>query len=442
MSAIDHYWIFVSLTTVGNVMRIALPTVQQWFQEQFLNASAATHSTIQQTLACQVRSPSPQGPAIDSLRCFISNEIERTCRELTAQFGQAGCFKKEELLVRVLDDVDITKPLNLGSDAAYQPLAAKIIQRFDLRQGGQLSTWTNRMVISHPELSRFLQQECGIYLISNWAILNGMTPDRLRRLLNDCASVAETEQWVQLLTAYHAIYRRDRLQHRANRSRCLPPTHAQLQAIAAAIADPERSPTVVLDDLHCLAEQLRQLRSPKVTSLDSLPAVRAVAPEPDDDPTQDFLPHYRQLLEDCLAQSVERVINERLDYHHRKRSPTDQAFLTALYLFHCDQQPMGAIAPQVGLQKQYQVSRLLNLNALRTDIQQTLALHLRDRLPDILPDDKPLTPEITDALNASIADLFDTARAEANTVSRSSSRSSISLLTHHICHYSKIRRSV
>lgn len=444
MSAIGHYWIFVSITMAGNVLRQLVPMVQEWLQEQFSDIEAVPHSTIQQKLVNQMRSPSvsvgespnPQRTAIDSLRCFVSNEIERTCQELTIRFGEAGGFQQQELLVRVLDDVDISKPLHLDAvEATYQPLAAKILQRFDPQQA-QLSTWTNRMVISHPELTQFLQQECGIYLASDWSILNGMPPDRLRRLLSDRASVEEIDQRVQLLAAYHAVYRRDRLQRRTH-SRCLPPTEAQLQQIAEQLGKVTRSPLRILDDLHRLADLLRQLRSPKAVALDALPkSQEPAAPEYDDDPTQDFLEQYRQWVKTYLVQSVERVLDERLAYHRRKQS--DQAFLMALYLFHCEQLSMGAIAPQIGLQKQYQVSRLLNLSALRNDIQQTLLLFLRDRLPEMLPKRQPLTPEVTEALHASVAHLFDTARAEANTAHRPSS----SPLTYHICHYSKLRRSV
>jgi hypothetical protein len=446
MSTISPYWIFVSIAMSGNIMQMVMPNVQEWIQEQFSDAEAA-HSKIQQTLVSRMRSrsvsngESPKAinrwPAIDALRCFISNEIKRTCQELTTRFGETGGFHLGELLVRVLDDVDINKPLKLDQpDAAYQPLAAKILQRFDPQQA-QLSTWTNRMVISHPELSRFLQQECGIYLASDWSILNGMTPDRLRRL-SDRASAVDIEQWATLLSAYHAVYRRDRLQRRANRSKCLPPTDAQLQEIAAKIGQPNQTPNQVLDNLHRLAEQLRQWRSPQIQSFDTVSnTAELAAPEPDDDPTQDFLQQYRQLVQTCLSESVERVLDERLEHHRRKQSPTDQAFLTALYLFHCEQQSMGAIAKHIGLQKQYQVSRLLNLSALRTDIQQTLFLNLRDRLPTVLPNDQPLTPKITEALNVSIAHLFDTARAESTTVNRTSSP-----LTDCICHHSKLRRSV
>ena len=446
MSAMGHYWIFVSLTMAGQVFRQSLPSVKDWFQARFSDSETTPHPTIQKTLVSRMRShsvsngesPDGQPTAIESLRCFISNEIERTCQELTIRFGETGGFQMGELLVCVLDDVDVNKPLKLDQpDAAYQPLAAKILQRFDPQQA-QLSTWTNRMVISHPELSRFLQQECGIYLTSDWALLNAMTPDRLRRLLSDRASAVDIEQWVTLLSAYHAVYRRDRLQHRANRSRCLPPTDAQLQQIATQIGQSGQMPNHVLDNLHCLAEQLRQLRSPKIQSFETVSNTRELAaPEPDDDPTQDFLQQYRQLVQSCLNDSVERVIDERLEYHRRKRSPTDQAFLMALYLFHCEQQSMGTIATYIGLQKQYQVSRLLNLNALRTDIQHTLFLNLRDRLPAVLPNDQPLTPKITEALSVSIAHLFDAARAESTTVNRTSSP-----LTDCICHHVKLQRSV
>ena len=44
---------------------------------------------------------------------------------------------------------------------------------------------------------------------------------------------------------------------------------------------------------------------------------------------------------------------------------------------------MNQIAPEIGLKKQYEVTRLLKLNDLRADIRQKLLINLRERVIEI-----------------------------------------------------------
>ena len=239
--------------------------------------------------------------------------------------------------------------------------------------------------------------EQGVYLISDWAILNDTKPKQIARILGEfhaCAQV-EIEQATKLLQSYHDIYRQSRIQQRLTQSagRCLPPTPAQLGQMVQALAQPIQ-PETVLNQLQALATQLRQYRlaarqggSLQVTSIEE-PAVQIrvnqmQTSEPEDQTAQTaLLQRYREIFLAGLDLTIDQVTRDRLLTLPRKRTP-DQ-FLTALHLLHCCGFSMTDIAPQVNLGGQSQVSRLLKLPEFRTDIRQRWLAILRDRVPDLV----------------------------------------------------------
>jgi hypothetical protein len=117
--------------------------------------------------------------------------------------------------------------------------------------------------------------EYGMYFISDWAILNDTTPIQLQRILPEFHYLSDSEIHLAciLLTSYHAIYRRDRLQQRRAaiasgqakvKGRCLPPTLSQLHEIAQRInaeVDLGLEPEEVEFQLQTLAKRLRQYRA-------------------------------------------------------------------------------------------------------------------------------------------------------------------------------------
>ncbi|HEY9659629.1 MAG TPA: hypothetical protein V6C65_14310, partial [Allocoleopsis sp.] len=203
-----------------------------------------------------------------------------------------------------------------------------------------------------------------------------------------------------LLRSYHIVYRHDRLQKRQlgllkGKETCAPPTLDQLTRIGQYLQAQDLqaqgsltfSAAEVFSKLQTLAAQLRQYRlhrlggSLPTTSTDQ-PDARSVvdetqAPESDLDRNdeQEFLTFYRNQVVRCLDQALEQVMNDRVTYLRRKKAPMVQPFLIALQLFHCHGQSMGEIAPQIGLQAQYQVTRLMDLKNFRANVKSNL-LHL------------------------------------------------------------------
>lgn len=337
------------------------------------------------------------------LLCFISWQIEQVCLRLEAQFGTFHRFSCHELLPFVLNDDGRLRP------SSYQSFAREILQSFDPRQGS-LTTWTIRKVKQHPELSAFLLEQ-GVYLVSDWAILNDTRPKQLERILREFHQLTSTEikQASQLLDSYHAVYRAKRVQERRDRSKrqCTPPTTQHLQEIAhrlAAQTEVETLPAklllpeTVMAQLQKMASRMRQYRiyvrggGLPTESLDinvddehrsRLDII--LAPEnphylENQDEQIEFLKFYRQQFVDCLDLVVAQVTDSWMRKLQRKNAQKAEQFFMALYLFHCQEQSMGEIAEQVRLKAQFQVSRLLRLKELRADVRQQMLVMLRDRI--------------------------------------------------------------
>lgn len=230
MSTASRYWKLVKLDNTGRSRAQELPAVKNFMLMHFPDiADSVNNIAIQQQLMDWMQESGPDSQLAElSLRSFISSQIEQVCIQLEMQFGENHGFRRTDLFPFVLDDDGSTQP------RAYKPLAKQILESFDPRRGS-LSTWTVRLVKHHRELNRFLL-ECGVYLLSDWAILNDTTPKKLEHILSSYQPLTpgEIQQAQRILESYHAVYRRDRLQQRQAgvKGSCPQPTDEQLQEMA------------------------------------------------------------------------------------------------------------------------------------------------------------------------------------------------------------------
>lgn len=103
---------------------------------------------------------------------------------------------------------------------------------------------------------------CRSNLLSDWAILNDITPKQLRRMAIHFYTGIETEQMCHLLKSYHAVYRNNLMQLRRQRchGKCPLPTTEQLQQIAQDLQTKTAqsySPQQVRNQLQAIAQELR-----------------------------------------------------------------------------------------------------------------------------------------------------------------------------------------
>jgi hypothetical protein len=408
------FWELVKLDSTSKRRVEMIVAAKNYFETQFtdsveLSDSAIARQLWQQMQQIKAGDTEETNLAVICLRCYISSQIYQVCLDLAMRFGSRHGFRCEDLLPFVLDDQVILGTSNRQkvSKLSYESLATKILKTFDPAKGS-LNGWVSRYVKQNSEIKRFLLQH-GVFLVSDWALLNDTNPKELQRILADMYHLTpgEIEQVCQLLISYHAVYREDRLQQRLTgvTQPCQIPTSEQLIRIVHDLQSRTNrtlSKEAVLTQLQALANKLRQYRiaaqggyvssvaydQPEIQPIVER-CLRRAAPTqlpPEDDETTEFINLYQQQFLESLDQAISQVVETSLDKLQRKRAANQEiakSFVTALHLFHCQGQPMSQIAPQIGLKKQYEVTRLLKLNELRADIRQKLLLILGDRLLEI-----------------------------------------------------------
>ena len=408
MGTASRYWKLIRLDTTGKRQIQEIASAKAFFYQRFpelKNQIEVPDRAIQNRLLTiyqdhsnansdydATRSLSDRLMAECCLRCFISHQIEQACIQLELRFGSEHGFTRYDLFVFVLDDTlpELNKPRQYtkSNRKTYQPMTTKILQTFNAQKAG-LSTWTNQLVKHQRELNTFLLEH-GVYLVSDWAILNDTEPKQLKRILGEFHNLTEVEieQATVVLESYHQIYRQERLRQRKAgvKGKCSPPSVEQLEQIASCLERGIKlrlSPEQTLSRIQTLASLLRQYRihargGPLPTQSSVIEPKYQSQPADDDEP---FLSFYRQQFIKSLDRGLNTVIQARLNYLRHKDVGKAKQFLIALELFYCQGKTMGEIAPAIGLKAQFQVTRLLKLKALRADLQQHM---LRDLLPCIV----------------------------------------------------------
>ncbi|MBE9182947.1 hypothetical protein IQ268_30900 [Oculatella sp. LEGE 06141] len=399
----SNYWQLVRLDGTGGRRVEEVAIAKAFFQDRFpilaaqpAIADAPIQRELMQLLRTAANSIDRQRAAW-CLRCFISHQIEQVCVQLEVKFGTQHGFTRYDLFPFVLNDHLVAdqrfdQASNRQVSTQYRPLAVEILETFDSDRAG-LSTWVTRQVRHHRELRAFLHEH-GVLLATDWGILNDTNPESLRSILTEFYRLTPDEiaPAYRLLQIYHEVYRRDRLQQRQlgrlrDKEVCAAPSLDQLTRIAEALPAEMRvalqSPERILSQLQKIASQLRQYRLHRIgktlptQSLDRpgtkllVAELSAVEPEIDLE-EESFLTFYREQVMNCLDRSLAQVTSDRVTYLQRKKAEAAQQFLMALKLFHCKGQSMSEIAPQVGLQAQFQVTRLLKLKEFRANVRSRL----------------------------------------------------------------------
>lgn len=491
-SSASRYWTLVRLDAAGKRRIQEIASAKAFFLASFPDFSTrreVLHSQVQHQLFSWMRDitepytdtqPKPEKDvkgtktasrsvlAQRCLQCFISSQIEQVCLKLEAQFGTQHCFNCSDLLCFVLDDQGTIQPRDKTTDNStlYQSLSQEILQNFDPQQSS-LATWTTRLVKHHRELNGFLLEH-GVYLISDWAILNDTTTKQIERIFSQfyCLTSMEIEQAKLLLESYHAVYRVQRLKQRQAgiKGQCAPLTTEQLQQIAQRFSKQTRKvlrPETLLAKLHNMASHLRKYRIhvrggflptqsidiPIIPNRDNATTERSLLHSlMDDKNTTDleteFLDSYYEQFLACLDQAIADITEQRVRKLQRKDPEKAQKFLTALHLFHQQGKSMGEIAKQVNLNAQFHVSRLLQLKSFRTDIQQQFLILLRDRVINVAkvytdPERfQSLSQQIEQALQEQVTQVIEDAATEASTPTCTKNQTlSTSLFSERLCHY-------
>ncbi|QZZ23095.1 hypothetical protein J5X98_12610 [Leptothermofonsia sichuanensis E412] len=423
MGNASRYWTLAKLNSAGQLKREEIASAKAFFKQQFpdFNDRDVPDSLVQSRLM-QLMSQNQDLVQLSQLclRCFISDQVQQVCIQLEARFGERHGFTRKDLFPFVLDD---------DGKRGYQSFAIAVLSNFDPARSS-LATWTSRLVRHHRELNAFLL-ECGVYLLSDWAILNDTTPRKLEQVFTEVYPRTSLEvcQAIALLNSYHEIYRQKRLRQRlegTTTGHCPPPTPDQLEAISHRLrqkVDLTLAPETVLTRLQSMAERLRQHRiaarrgTPETEAL-TTPDLMVTPDVTDEHDPDQFLQLYRQQFADCLQRALQRVVSDRLQ---TIKPPKNKHFVTALQLFHCQKMSMTEIATRIGLKAQFEVSRLLKLKEFRADVRHWMLNYLRDGVAALAKDFidpnqlQTRDAQIEAALNQQIEEVIGSDEKQANT---------------------------
>lgn len=453
VSSASQYWQLLRLDATGKPRRQLLPSAQSYFQQQFSNGEdllEPSDARVQRQLWAEWRSRTTDPPSAPELclRCYISHQIQQACWQLAQQFGSRNGFEVGELLPYVLEDEGRSRP-----GRTYQPFGVQVLQTFEPSKGS-LAAWTIHHVKQHSEIKQFLLQH-GVYLISDWALLNDTNAPQIRRILAQMYQLTplEIEQSCGMLESFHRVYREERRQQRltGGKQPCQPPTPDQLRRMVADLqAQGQRVPTPegLLAQLGAIASQVRRYRiavrggfvsTVSLDQPDAPPIADRPISEPEDAGINEFLSFYQDQFLQCLDVAVAQAVRDRVSELQRKKSAPDALFLDALHRFHCQGQPMGEIAHHIGYGYQSKVTRLLRLNELRTQIRQIALAQLRhqvlDRAKLYVDRDRlqSLDQRVDQILDEQLAGVMEEASAESRVPTNDQPQKS--LLARRICQY-------
>jgi hypothetical protein len=423
MGQASKYWTILLLDGAGKSRPRELQNVKIFLEAQHSAYLEEDSSPSEDQLVRSIF-PFTQPEAQLVLRCLISHQVVIACQSLVNQFGQFYGFNIGDLLPLVLDD-DGKPWTNQGT---YKILAQQVLDRFD-PSAGKLSTWVTRLVRQHPAISACLLDH-GLYLVSDWAILNDTKPDQLYRIWTQHYNLSpnEAEQACCLLESFRQVYTPERRPG----SRCKDPTPDQMDRIAqtfsAALAR-TISTAEMQKQLTQLCKRLRayrilarggQIRGLSVDDAQTLERIQDKsacnsAPEEDNGLRDRLISACRDIFDSALPQSIHSAIAQaHSQFCASPRSDTRakaKLYFPALRLFHGDRISMGEIAPRVGLKRQDDVSRLLNLNHLRTQVRTQVLTQCLGQIKPILQTQGGLTcaqiDQAVEAIEALFAEQID-----------------------------------
>ncbi|MGB3558517.1 MAG: hypothetical protein WBA24_08225 [Geitlerinemataceae cyanobacterium] len=317
------------------------------------------------------------------LRCYLSYFVLFSCQAFVTKFSNNDTrFELAELLALVLTDDG--KVVEKSGNDRFQMESLQILRDYLKRDRSlrkSLGGWTYLRIRQNQAIEDFLLER-GIYLESNWGILNATSVTALKKVLEEdkigqlCA-ISSIKKATAILQSYHTIYRGDRREKRQY-GRCQPPTDSQLQRIISDLklrGEMEISPSTLMSQLNSIAQQLRDYRIACENPLGRGESLDAIDPEtgqnkldslanPDED--SDFeieakqRDSLRQFLQEktlvCLDWGIDRGFQDLLEAVGKKSSHLINFIKPALRLLYCYQISQTEVAKQLNL-TQSQVSR-------------------------------------------------------------------------------------
>ena len=486
MGPLSKYWEILRIDPGSDgygYKQKVLPLAAAFFQTKFpqlsesevrSQPSAQQHRAIQFSLHAQFRHKvssaelSSLAKAGLCLRCYVSYSILRACKKLANLFYGTGQFTYRDLLPYVLnDDGSLQIILDRNGEVQrilteegeiqsieYQLFTVEVLQKFNphAQLEASLDQWVYYQTRQNKDLKDFLSEQ-GLCTLSDWALLNRVGANVIEKF---------PPRDRTLIQAFHAVYRRDRRRQSRNRGkRCFDPSPAQLEEMSHWLQ--EKGLTIhsleqLNHELRRIAKLLRQYdiwhrsgaplteplegANPDTEGYRELPDLKTINTL-DQVALQELKTFCREQLVICLDWGIEQGLEEHIYNLSQRRNYASLAskVIPALRLIYCQGRSQGEIAPVLGMTNQTQVSRVLNLKTLLSQVRlrtvakfwQALSAQVDDLDSTRLSTDPDYSSNLMHQLELFVdTEVFQAAAAEIRT---SKNRSLESMYAQRLRHY-------
>ncbi len=335
------------------------------------------------------------------LRCNVSYPLLKACQKIDSLFGGEKRFTYKDLLPFVLNDdgkslivldKEAKSQLVLDGNAKTQPtnykfFTVEVLRTFKPDSGSSMSldNWAYFQTKQNPEIKDFLS-EFGFKHLSDWAILNRARPKQIESL---------SERDRQLIQVFHAVYRRDRREHRSpGAKKCPDPSNSQLQEMLTSLQKQNvtvNSHAELIAELKQVAVQLKQydvwscrepleIRDPDTGN----EVIRQDLPHDSRDEfdveKQEISDFLDQQLKSALTQAIEQEIRACLAKLEKSKNYAifAQKFIPGLQLYYCQAMSLKEIVPLLGMTSWDQARRILNPGEILNNVRARTVDRLLD----------------------------------------------------------------
>lgn len=327
------------------------------------------------------------------LRCYVSYAIVEECRRIDKLYSGNKQFTYRDLLplvinddgkqLVILDEEDGTTQLTVDKNSVIHQstcnlFSVEVLQSFDpnLESGMSLYNWVRLKTRQNHQI-RTLLCNYGLNHLSDWAILNRATAEQLGRL---------SLQQQHIIEAYHAVYRRDRIEKSSSRPiKCPDPTSAQLQEMLTYLLSRQvsiDSPSLLLQELYQIALQLRRYDIWSYREyLEIYDADTDTLLPRRDLPTNSFnevdieqleISNFLQEhLDSALAEAIRLEVKAKIQnlQNSSRYAPFAPKYLQGLKLYYCEAMSLKDIAPILEMTSWNQARRILDPGQLLLQVR-------------------------------------------------------------------------
>jgi hypothetical protein len=342
------------------------------------------------------------------LRSFVSYPIRDACIDLGQRWLVGSSLSYHDILPLVLNDAG-QFPIQ-----QFIPFSVKILNAYQPQKGCSLREWTKRLVRQHQEIKKILE-EYDIKIRSNWAVLN-------KARIKDLESSRDQE----ILSSYHKVYKRDRINARSRKGtgRCPDPSPQQICEMLENLANQSIyiDEEALMSELRNLAQYLRNLSlsGGKMISLNDHSIWHGKDQDIEDERSKLDIEH--QVLDEqkqfinhqfalCLDAGIEQALNNLIAHVKKgRRSHLTQKITSILNMVYVEKMSLNQIASELHLDQSLLSRTITPVKLMQSARQETSSRLIETLLTKAKQEnwmEFPIRPNTLDSIITAVEEYID-----------------------------------